>query len=106
MSKRLVLALPLALGLALAACAWIDPKPPHFEVTAAQAGPFDGQVSAIHPDVNTVSTERKTSKGMEYFTVEVRPATDLRKLHIGDRIEGRVVAEPHNVYATDIRIIR
>jgi len=106
MSRRLILALPLALGLSLAACGRIDPKPPHFEATLAKAGPFEGQVSAINADANTVSTERKTSEGMVYFTVEVRPATDLTKIHVGDRIEGRVVVESHTVYATDVRIIR
>jgi hypothetical protein len=106
MSKRLVLALLLALGLALAACGWIDSKPPRFEVSVPQAGPFEGQVSAINANTKLVSTERKTSKGTVYFTSEVRPAADLQKLHVGDRIEGRIVVEPHNVYITDVRIIR
>ena len=55
---------------------------------------------------NRVSTERKTNEGIVYFTSEVRPAADLQKLHVGDRIEGRIVVEPHNVYVTDVRIIR
>ena len=106
MSKRLVLALPLALGLTLAACGWTDPKPPRFEASAPKAGPFEGQVSAINANTKLVSTERKTSEGTVYFTSEVRPATDFQKLHVGDRIEGRIVVEPHSVYITDVRIIR
>jgi hypothetical protein len=98
--------LPLALGLTLAACGWIDPKPSHFEVSAAQAGPFEGQISALNADTDVVSTERKTSGGTVYFSSEVRPATDFQKLHVGDRIEGRIVVEPHGVYITDVRIVR
>ena len=106
MSRRIVFALPVALMLTLSACGWVDPKSPHFEVSAPQAGPFEGQVTAIHADDNRVSTERKTNEGIVCFTSEVRPAADLQKLHVGDRIEGRIVVEPHNVYVTDVRIIR
>jgi hypothetical protein len=106
MSKHVVLALPLALGLTLAACGWTEPKRPHFETSAAQAGPFEGQVSALHTNPDLVSTEHKTSEGTVYFTSEVRPANDFQKLHAGDRIEGRIVVEPRNVYMTDVRIIR
>jgi hypothetical protein len=41
-----------------------------------------------------------------YFTAAVRPDTDFQKLHVGDRIEGRIVVETHNLYITDVRIIR
>jgi hypothetical protein len=106
MNKRVLLSLPLALGLTLAACSWIDPKPPHFETSPAKAGPFEGQVSALNPNGNLVSTEDKTSKGTVYFSSEVRPATDFQKLHVSDRIQGRIVVEPPSVYITDIRIIK
>jgi hypothetical protein len=106
MRKRLVLTLPLALGLTLAACSWIDPKPPHFETALAQAGPFEGQVTALHTNPKSVSTEDKTSKATVYFTAAVRPDADFQKLHVGDRIKGRIVVEPHDVYITDVTIIR
>jgi hypothetical protein len=106
MTKRVLLTLPLALGLTLVACSSIDPKPPHFETSLAQAGPFEGRVTALHTKPDSVSTENKTSKGTVYFSSEVRPATDFQKLHIGDRIEGRIVVEPHTVYIADVRIIR
>jgi hypothetical protein len=106
MSKRILVALPLALGLMLAACSWIDPMPPRFEVSAPQPGPWEGQVTAIHAKTKSVSTEHTTSDGTVYLTCEVRPATDLQRLHVGDRIVGRIVVEPHDVYITDVRIIR
>ena len=105
MRKRLVLTLPLALGLTLTACGWIDPKA-HLEASKAQAGPFEGQVTAIHTNPNSVSTEDKTSEGTVYFTSEVRPDTDFQKLHIGDRIKGRIVVESHDVYITGVIIVR
>jgi hypothetical protein len=106
MSKRILIALPLALGLMLAACSWIDPTPPRFEVSTPQPGPWEGQVTAINAKTNSVSTERKTSDSTVYLTTEVRPATDLQRLHVGDRIAGRIVVEPHDVYITDVKIIR
>lgn len=104
MRKRLVF--PLAFGLTLLACGLIDTKPPHFETSRAQPGPFEGQVTVLHTNPNLVSTEDKTSKGTVYFTSAVRPDTDFQKLHVGDRIKGRIVVESNNVYITDVRIIR
>ena len=98
MSKRLVLALSLALGLTLAGCGLMDPPRPHFETSLAKAGPFEGQVTALHTNPNLVSTVDKTGKeAMD---------TDFQKLHVGDRIQGRILVEPHDDYLTDIRIVR
>ena len=107
MSKRLVLAVPLALGLTLAACSWIDPPRPHFETSLAKAGPFEGQVTALDANTKLVSAENKTGKETVYFSSEARPDADFQKLHVGDRIEGRIVVEsPHSIYITDVKIIR
>lgn len=106
MRKPFLRCTPLLLGLALGACNWMDPPPVHLTAAPVQAGPFEGQVKAVHADANTVMTERKSSEGTVDTWIEVRPAGDFAKIHLDDRISGRIVVEPKGAYATDIRIVR
>ena len=105
MNKRIASGLSLAVGLTLTACGWMSP-PTQLEATKAQAGPWEGQVAAIHAEIKSVSMMRKTSNGTEYLSCEMRPATDLQKLHIGDHVQGRIVVEQDEVFITEIRIIK
>ena len=97
-------ALALAAGLALAAC---DMPHAHIVVSLPQAGPWEGQVTAVHL-VQLGEHGRKTDQGTESLTSEVRPASELQDLQVGERIQGRIVVEGQGIaiYITDIRVVR
>jgi hypothetical protein len=75
-------------------------------ISKFQAGPFEGQVTALLTDAHSVDTENKTSEGTVYFSAEVRPASDFQKLSKGDRIAGRMVVDSNNVYINDVQIAK
>jgi hypothetical protein len=87
-----------------AVAGWIPRR--GLKLKKAQAGPWAGQVTAIHAENKSVSMTRKTSNGTEYLSCEIRPATDFQKLHVGDRVQGRIVVEQDEVFITEIRIIK
>lgn len=65
-----------------------------------------GQVKALDPGakIATIAHE-EIGDWMEAMTMEfrVKPDSEFQKLHVGDRVEGKVVVGEDNYYLTDVK---
>ncbi len=65
-----------------------------------------GEVKALDPAAKIATiTHQKIGDWMEAMTMEfrVKPDSEFQKLHVGDRVEGKVVVGDDNYYLTDVR---
>ena len=75
---------------------------------SAKRYPMQGDVKAVDASANTATIAAgKIGDWMEPMTMEfpVKPASDLAKLHAGDRIECTVVVEGEKYYVTDVKVV-
>jgi Cu/Ag efflux protein CusF len=97
MTRTLTLLL-VALALLFAGCQ-SKPEPKHY--------PMQGEVKALDPSAKTATVAAgKVGDWMEAMTMEypVKPDSEFRKLHVGDKIEGTVVVSDPMYYLTDIKV--
>ena len=88
-----------ALALILAACSEQAPTTKRY--------PIQGEVMALDAAAKTATIKHnKIDNWMEAMTMEfpVKPDGEFKKLHVGDRIEGTVVAQDLRYYVTDVKI--
>ncbi|MBZ5581496.1 MAG: copper-binding protein [Acidobacteriia bacterium] len=68
---------------------------------------MQGQVKALDPSTRTATIQHgKIGDWMEAMTMEykVKPDAEFQKLHVGDRIQARVVvADDLNYYVTEVK---
>jgi Cu/Ag efflux protein CusF len=95
MIRRLVLALIFA--FLLAGCA---------AKTQERRYDLRGEVKALDPAAKLATiAHEKIGDWMEAMTMEfrVKPDSEFQKLHVGDRVEGKVVVGEDNYYLTDVK---
>jgi Cu/Ag efflux protein CusF len=90
----------LALSLALAGC---GSQPP------AKRYPMQGDIKALDPSAKSATIAAgQIGDWMGPMTMEyiVKPDSEFRKLHVGDRIQATVVVvSDANYYVTDIKVL-
>jgi Cu/Ag efflux protein CusF len=98
MSRRI--AFPLLFALALAACS-SQPK--------AKTYPIQGEIKALNAGSKSATIAAgKIGDWMEAMTMDypVKPDVEFQKLHVGDRIEAKVVVEEVKYYVTEIKVVK
>jgi Cu/Ag efflux protein CusF len=66
-----------------------------------------GEVRALDPSTKIATIKHeKIGDWMEAMTMEfrVKPDAEFQKLHVGDRIEAKVVVNDLSYYVTDVRV--
>jgi Cu/Ag efflux protein CusF len=94
------IAFPLLLALVLAACA----SPPK-----AKTYPMQGEIKALNAESKSATIAAgKIGDWMEAMTMEypVKPDAEFQKLHVGDRIEAKVVVLEEKYYVTEVRVVK
>lgn len=89
----------LLFSLVLAGCGAKD---------TARRIPMQGEVKAVDPVGNTATIDAgKIDDWMEAMTMEypVKPASEIAKIHAGDRIEATVVVDGTVYYVTDVKVV-
>jgi Cu/Ag efflux protein CusF len=69
--------------------------------------PMQGEVKGLDPAAQSANIAAgKIGDWMEAMTMEypVRPESEFRKLHVGDRIEATVVVAELKFYVTDVKV--
>ena len=100
MTRRIAFPLLLALALALAACG-SQPK--------AKTYPMQGEIKALNADSKSATIAAgKIGDWMEPMTMEyaVKPDAEFQKLHVGDRIEAKVVVQEEKYYVTGVTVVK
>ncbi len=96
MTRRIALLLAAA---ALSGCGSKTP-PRQYDI--------EGQVKALDPAAKTATIQHgKIGDWMEAMTMEykVKPDAEFQKLHVGDRIQAKVVVvNDLNYYVTDVKV--
>lgn len=95
---RITTILFLALALLLAGC---GSKP------EAKRYPMQGEIKALDAKAKTATIAAgKIGDWMEPMTMEyaVKPDSEFRKLHVGDKIEATVVVVDPTYYVTDVKV--
>jgi Cu/Ag efflux protein CusF len=98
MTRRI--AFPLLFALALAACG----SPPK-----AKTYPMQGEIKALNADSKSATIAAgKIGGWMEAMTMEypVKPDAEFQKLHVGDRIEAKVVVQEEKYYVTEVTVVK
>ncbi len=90
--------LPLLLAAALAGCA---PK--------SQPKRYDmqGEIKALDPSGKTATIKHeKIGDWMEAMTMDyaVKPDSEFQKLHVGDKIQAKVVVSEDSYYVTEVKV--
>jgi len=96
--RRNILALPVLLLFALAACGH---KPPEKRYA------MQGVVKALDATAHTATIDAgKIGDWMEAMTMEypVKPDAEFQKLHVGDKIDATVIVGDPAYYVTDIKV--
>ena len=68
---------------------------------------IQGEIKALDASTKTATIAHgRIGDWMEAMTMEfpVKPDTDFRKLHVGDRIEATVVVNDLKYYVTDVKV--
>ena len=104
MTRRIALLLPAALALALAGCG-------AKEQTAGETKTYDmhGVVKALDPATKSATIDAgKIGDWMEAMTMDykIKPDAEFQKLHVGDKIEAKVVVNDLNYYVTDVKVVK
>lgn len=78
--------------------------------TRVEAKRYDlrGEVKGLDASSKTATiAHEKIGDWMEAMTMEfpVKPDAEFQKLHVGDRVEGKVVVEDVKYYLTDVRVV-
>jgi Cu/Ag efflux protein CusF len=100
MTKRIAFPLLLGLVLSLAACG----SPPKAKTYAMQ-----GEVRALNAQSkNATIAAGKIGDWMEPMTMDypVKPDAEFQKLHVGDRIEAKVVVQEEKYYVTEVTVLK
>jgi Cu/Ag efflux protein CusF len=87
-------------ALALAAC---GPGKP------AKAYDMQGEIKALDPATKSATIQHgKIGDWMDAMTMEypVKPDAEFRKLHVGDRIQAKVVVADPEYYVTSVQIVK
>ena len=95
---RTISMLLLALALVVAGC-HKKPEPKRY--------PMQGEVKAVDPNAKTATIAAgKIGDWMEAMTMEypVKPDSDFKKLHVGDKIDATVVVVDPTYYVTDVKV--
>src|SRR4051794_38392228 len=95
---RTINVLLLAFALALAGC-HSKPEPKRY--------PMQGEVKALDPNAKTATIAAgKIGDWMEAMTMEypVKPESDFKKLHVGDKIDATVVVVDPTYYVTEVKV--
>jgi Cu/Ag efflux protein CusF len=98
MTRRI--ALPLLFALALAACS----SPPK-----TKTYPMQGEIKALNADSKSATIAAgKIGDWMEPMTMDypVKPDAEFQKLHVGDRIEAKVVVQEEKYYVTEVTVVK
>jgi Cu/Ag efflux protein CusF len=98
MTRRIVF--PLLIALFLAACG-SAPKPKTY--------PMQGEIKALNAESKSATIAAgKIGDWMEPMTMEypVKPDAEFQKLHVGDRIEAKVVVQEDKYYVTEVRVVQ
>ena len=69
--------------------------------------PMQGEVKAVDPNAKTATIAAgKIGDWMEAMTMEypVKPDSDFKKLHVGDKIDATVVVVDPTYYVTDVKV--
>ncbi len=68
-----------------------------------------GEIKALDPGSKTATINAgKIGDWMEAMTMDykVKPDAEFQKLHVGDKIEAKVVVEDPSYYVTDVRVLK
>ncbi len=71
---------------------------------------MQGEIKALDPAAKTATIQAgKIGDWMEAMTMDykVQPDAEFRKLHVGDRIEAKVVVpDDSSYYVTDVKVVK
>jgi Cu/Ag efflux protein CusF len=98
MMRRSFLTLPAA--LALAGCGFRK-QPRVYDM--------QGEIKALDPAAKTATIQAgKIGDWMEAMTMEyrVKPDSEFQKLHVGDRIQAKVVVADPDYYVTSVQVVK
>jgi Cu/Ag efflux protein CusF len=90
----------LALAIVFAGCGAKQPEGKRY--------PMQGEIKALDADSKTATIAAgKIGDWMEAMTMEytVKPDSEFRKLHVGDKIEATVVVNDPSYYVTDVKVL-
>jgi Cu/Ag efflux protein CusF len=100
MTRRIAFPLLFALAVALAACG----SPPK-----TKTYPMQGEIKALNAGSKSATIAAGKIEGwMEAMTMDypVKPDAEFQKLHVGDRIEAKLVVEEEKYYLTEVRVVK
>jgi len=100
MTRRIALPLLLALALALTGSG----SPPK-----AKTYPMQGEIKALNAGSKSATIAAgKIGGWMEAMTMDypVKPDAEFQKLHVGDRIEAKLVVEEEKYYVTEVKVVK
>jgi Cu/Ag efflux protein CusF len=100
MTRRIAVPLLFALALALGACG-SQPK--------TKTYPIQGEVKALNAGAKSATIAAGDISGwMDAMTMDypVKPDAEFQKLHVGDRIEGKLVVQDDKYYVTEVKVVK
>ncbi len=70
---------------------------------------MQGEIKALDPAAKTATIQAgKIGDWMEAMTMEyrVKPDSEFQKLHVGDRIQAKVVVADPDYYVTSVQVVK
>jgi len=70
---------------------------------------MQGEIKALDPAAKTATIKHeKIGDWMEAMTMDykIKPDAEFQKLHVGDKIEAKVVVDDLNYYVTEVKVVK